>query len=317
MKKQNDPNAVNDSFLQDVIDGLARMDKTLPCKYFYDEIGSQLFEQITETEEYYPTRIEMGLMVDHIQSISIEIGAKVMLVEFGSGSSTKTRVLLDALADPVAYVPLDISEEHLLNTAENLRLAYPDLEVLPVVADFTQKFFLPSPSRAYSHCDLYFPGSTIGNFEPPTARILLSKMAQLLGPRGGLLVGIDLQKDSEVLERAYNDAAGITAEFNLNLLARINSELGANFDLEQFEHRAIYNQQDHRIEMLLVSQCEQSVNIADQSISFSRDETIVTEYSYKYTVSGFAELAADAGFSLRNSWTDDQAYFALVYLTLQ
>ena len=308
--------APSSTFLHDVLEGLLQPHKTLPCKYLYDQRGSELFDLICETDEYYPTRTELEIMKANADRIAYQIDKGVMLVEYGSGSSAKTRILLDAIDDPRAYVPVDISEEHLLSTAESLRLSYPDIEVLPVVSDFTRPFSLPVPERPHSHVALYFPGSTIGNFQRCEAGALLEHMSTMLGPQGGLLIGIDLQKDVEVIEAAYNDAEGITSAFNLNLLARINTELGGDFDLEQFAHKAIYNPLEHRMEISIVSLQDQQVQVQDQVIPFGEGEEILTEYSHKYTVSDFAEFASQFGFSLHEHWTDDREYFGVLHLVL-
>ena len=309
--------SVTEPFLADVLNGLRGDRKTLPCKYFYDEIGSQLFDEICELDEYYVTRTELEIMHDNADSIARQIDRDVMLVEYGSGSSTKTRLLLDALIDPVAYVPVDISEEHLLKTAEGLRSCYPDIEVLPVVADFTKSFNLPTPVKPYSHVALYFPGSTIGNFEPEKAAKILGGMSKLLGPQGGLLIGIDLQKDISTIEAAYDDAEGVTAKFNLNLLARINRELDGDFDLAKFSHKAIYNKAAHRIEISIVSLEEQSVAIGNEIVHFKANEEILTEYSHKYSIDGFAKLARQHGFSLHKQWTDRENLFGVLHLVLE
>lgn len=304
-------------FLRDILDGLSSEPKRLDCKYFYDERGSQLFDRITELPEYYLTRTEQAIMEAHVAEMGAQIGSGVMLVEFGSGSSTKTRILLDHLEAPVAYVPLDISEEHLLKTATALRKSYPDLEILPVVADFTERFELPVSSRARTHAAVYFPGSTIGNFTPPESHQILGTIAGILGEHGGLLIGIDLQKDPGVIEAAYNDAQGITGEFNLNLLVRANRELGANFEIERFAHQAVYNEAMGRVELFLVSRDHQTVTLDSREFEFRAGELILTEYSHKYTVAGFAGLAAEAGFSLHKSWTDRERLFAVLYLVLE
>lgn len=304
-------------FLREVREGLSRQPKTLPCKYFYDERGSRLFDRITELPEYYLTRAEQLIMERHVEAMARQIGPRAMLVEFGSGSSTKTTTLLDHLEDPVAYVPLDISEEHLLKTAERLRAAYPRLEILPVVADFTEPFALPESARTRSHAAVYFPGSTIGNFTPDESRDLLTRIAGILGPEGGLLIGIDLQKEPAVIEAAYNDAQGVTDEFNLNILRRANRELNADFDLDRFAHKAIYNEAMARVEVFVVSEREQTVTIGDETFSFAADEHLLTEYSHKYTIEGFADLAGEAGFSLHMSWTDPARRFALLHLVIE
>lgn len=306
----------DNTFLTDVIRGLSKPKKTLDCKYLYDERGSELFDQICDTEEYYPTRTELQIMRDNADSIAYQIDEGVMLAEYGSGSSVKTRILLDALNQPVAYVPIDISEEHLLKTAGSLQLAYPDLEVLPLVADFTKPFELPVANNTPTHVALYFPGSTIGNFTPDEAGELLKVMTSILGPKGGLLIGIDLQKDVSVVEAAYNDAAGVTAAFTLNLLDRINSELDADFNVDAFQHKAIYNAVEHRMEMSIVSLAEQKVVLGNRAFKFSKGEGILTEYSHKYTIEGFAEFAKRYGFTLHKHWTDDREYFGVLHLVL-
>lgn len=301
-------------FLQDVVTGLGQDKKELQCKYFYDEQGSKLFDQICELPEYYPTRTERKIIVDNAKEMAAQIGQRVMLVEFGSGSSIKTEVLLDALIDPVAYVPIDISEEHLLNTAKRLQSKYPKIEILPLVADFTKSFVLPNAKREPSHAAVFFPGSTIGNFLPSDAANMMQSIAKVLGPQGGLLIGIDLQKNPAIIEAAYNDSQGITDQFNLNVLHRVNRELGANFDVDQFRHKAIYNKEFGRVEIYVVSQRSQTVKIADREFQFGENEHILTEFSHKYTVDGFVELASKAGFSLHHHWTDDQQLFAVLHL---
>lgn len=303
-------------FLADVLAGLTARPKTLPCKYFYDERGSRLFDAICELPEYYLTRTEDWVIKRYAREMADQIGPGVMLVEYGSGSSTKTRALLDALDDPVAYVPVDISREHLRATAEALSRAYPEIEILPVCADFTQPFRLPTPRRPPTHAAVFFPGSTIGNFQASAVRAMLRHLATMCGAGGGLLIGIDLQKDAGAIEAAYNDARGVTAEFNLNLLRRINRELDADFQLEAFRHRAVYDPALGRIEMSLVSAAEQTVSIAGRRITLARDEAIVTEHSHKYTVPGFAALAADAGLTLRRTWTDARQQFAVLHFAL-
>jgi len=303
-------------FLQDTLRGLGQNPKCLPCKYFYDEEGSRLFDRICELEEYYPTRTELAIMRRHAPEMARQSGPEVMLVEFGSGSSLKTRLLLDQLADPVAYVPVDISRDHLERTAGRLARDYPRIEILPVCADFTEPFELPTSSRPASHVAVYFPGSTIGNFEADNARALLGRIASLCGTGGGLLIGIDLKKDTATLEAAYDDAQGVTAAFNLNLLRRINRELGADFRLDRFRHRAVYNRSLGRIEIGLVSRCRQRVSVNGKTFDFDQGEEIRTEYSHKYTVDGFAEMAAGADLMLRRHWTDADGLFAVLHLAV-
>lgn len=306
-----------DSFGEAVSEGLGKTPKTLPCKYFYDERGSQLFDQICELDEYYLTRAELEIMQRHAAGMATQIGPRAMLVEYGSGSSVKTRLLLDQLTDLAAYVPVDISREHLQRTADQLSAAYPNIEVLPVCADFTLGFELPLARRPPSHVAVYFPGSTIGNFTPDAALEILGGIAILCGPGGGLLIGIDLQKDTNVLEAAYNDATGVTAEFNLNLLKRIQRELDATIDVGQFAHEAVYNAQLGRVEISLVSQRDQSVTLGGQTFELAAGERITTEYSHKYTIEGFARLASQVGFELHQSWTDEQSRFAVLHLVVE
>jgi dimethylhistidine N-methyltransferase len=303
-------------FRADVVAGLLATPRSLPCKYFYDERGSQLFDDICRLDEYYLTRTEDEIIKRHVQEMADQIGPGVMLVEYGSGSSTKTRALLDLLDDPVAYVPVDISREHLHKTATLLSRAYPFIEMLPVCADFTKPFQLPTSRRDPTHSAVFFPGSTIGNFQPQEARAMLVHLAAMCGTGGGLLIGIDLQKDPAVIEAAYNDARGVTAEFNLNVLRRINRELGADFNLRQFQHRAVYDATLGRIEMRLVSTRPQCVTLGQHRFEFAPGEAIVTEHSHKYTVNGFAAMAAHAGLTLRRTWTDDRARFAVLHFAL-
>lgn len=303
-------------FLNDVLAGLRQTPKQLPCKYFYDKRGSELFDQICQLDEYYLTRLELGIMDQYAGEMGQQIGRGVMLVEFGSGSSVKTRYLLDELPDPVAYVPVDISGEHLNETARELAWDYPRIEILPVCVDFTNDFALPLSERRSTHAAVYFPGSTIGNFLPGRATNLLARITQLCGTGGGLLVGIDLKKDTATIEAAYNDRRGVTAQFNLNLLRRINRELHADFDLAQFSHRAVYNAELGRVEIHLVSRRDQMVAVGGDVIEFAEEEAINTEYSHKYTVDQFAEMAADAGLTLRREWTDLDRYFAVLHLAI-
>jgi len=303
-------------FLRDVLAGLRQSPKRLSCKYFYDERGSELFDQICELEDYYLTRTELAIMQQYAAQMGSAIGPGAQLVEFGSGSSLKTRYLLEHLDSPAAYVPVDISGEHLRKTARGLTRAYPQIDILPVCADFTADFALPSSRQTPLQTVVYFPGSTIGNFVPAEASQLLDRFVQLCDSRGALLIGIDLQKDVATIERAYDDAQGVTAQFNLNLLRRINVELGADFDLPRFEHRAKYNAELGRVEIELVSRAPQVVTVGGRAFEFARGEAIHTEYSHKYTIDQFARLAAESGWRFRRAWTDEQDYFAVLYLEL-
>ncbi len=299
--------------LEEIVEGLKRDEKMISPKYFYDERGSQLFEEITRLPEYYPTETELGIMRDNIDEIAELIGEQASLIEFGSGSSTKIRILLDHLRSLAVYVPVDISEDHLVAAAENLKADYPDLEILPVVADFMQPFDLPSPSIMPVRNVVYFPGSTIGNFTNDAALDLLKVMYHEAKEGGALLIGVDLQKDTGILEAAYNDSQGVTAEFNINMLRHINREHGANFDLDAFEHRAEYNQDEGRIELRLDSTSDQLIQLGEEEIAILEGEAILTEYSHKYTLEGFAALAREAGFEVRKVWTDTDRLFSVQY----
>jgi dimethylhistidine N-methyltransferase len=298
----------------DVLAGLSTQPKRLPCKYFYDRRGSELFERICQLEEYYPTRTEIGIMRASAHEMAAELGPGVALIEYGSGSSTKTRILLEALDDPVAYVPVDISRVPLVSSASSLDRRHADLEVLPVCADFTEAFTLPEPERRPRRRVVYFPGSTIGNFEAPAVVAFLSRIRTLVGPEGGLLVGVDLLKDAAILEAAYDDRDGVTEAFNKNLLVRINRELGGDFELERFDHRAVVNQELGRVEMHLVSTRAQTVSVCGERFAFEAGESIHTENSHKFTLEGFAELAAEAGLAVRCVWTDPRRLFSVQYL---
>jgi dimethylhistidine N-methyltransferase len=304
-----------DRFLADVLASLSAPRKWLSPKYFYDRAGSRLFDHITELPEYYPTRTELGIMRRAAGEMAARCGPRCLLAELGAGSLVKVRLLLDRLDRPAAYVPVDVSGEHLSAAAETLAADYPALDVIPVVADFTRPFVLPDVPAARRVA--YFPGSTLGNFDPPEADALLRRVAKLVGPGGGLLLGVDLRKDVGVLEAAYNDAQGVTAAFNLNVLARINRELGADFDLGAFRHRAFYNAGESRIEMHLVSTRAQNMRIAGRAIRFAPGETIHTENSYKYDLAELAQRAANCGLRAVEWWTDERDYFAVGYLTAE
>lgn len=299
--------------LDELVAGLRRDEKTISPKYFYDERGSQLFDRITKLPEYYPTETELAIMRDNIDEIAELVGEQASLIEFGSGSSTKIRILLDHLKSLAAYVPVDISDEHLLAAADRLRGDYPNIEIVPIVADFTQPFDLPMPTVMPVRNVVYFPGSTIGNFTRDAALDLLEVMHHEAKEGGALLIGVDLQKDTETLERAYNDAEGVTAEFNLNMLRHINREYGANFDLDAFRHRAEYNAVEGRIEMRLDSTSDQLVKLGDEEIAIAEGEAILTEYSHKYTLDSFAALASEAGFEVKRVWTDANDLFSVQY----
>jgi dimethylhistidine N-methyltransferase len=301
-------------FRRDVLRGLARTPKRLPSKYFYDARGSRLFDEICLQPEYYPTRTELQIMEQSAGEMAECIGPQATLIEYGSGSSLKTRLLLDALDAPHAYLPVDISREHLQRSAEAIAVDYPDLPVQPIAADFTRDFELPEQIADIPHRTIYFPGSTIGNFTPRQALKLLERIRRQCGDDGGLLLGVDLVKDRDVLRSAYNDTAGVTARFNLNLLHRINAELEGGFDIDAFSHRAIWNEAKSRIEMHLVSRCDQTVRIGEEAIDFVRNETICTEYSHKYTRNRLQQMAARSSFVVRHIWTDPNEWFGVAYL---
>lgn len=302
------------SLISDLLRGLRSTPRQISPMYFYDERGSQLFDQICELPEYYVTRTELGILHDFGHEIARCAGSDVLLVELGSGSSNKTRAMLDRLSNVATYVPVDISRSHLLAAARSISAAYSQIEVLPVCADFTRPFALPKPTREYRDVVVFFPGSTIGNFDHDAAVDLLRAMRTTAGPRGALIIGVDLVKDVAVLERAYDDAAGVTAAFNLNVLRRLNKEFGADFVLGNFHHRAVWNPMHSRIEMHLISTRKQMVTFADQTIELGAGEPIVTEHCHKYTPESFRELAAAGGWLAKRMWTDEQKLFSVHYL---
>ncbi|WP_246696754.1 L-histidine N(alpha)-methyltransferase [Methylobacterium planeticum] len=301
-------------FLADVLAGFAKPQKQLAAKYFYDAAGSDLFEAITRLPEYYPTRTELGILDARGAEIAAALPRGASLVEFGSGSTVKVRRLLRHLPELAAYVPVDVSESFLRSEAEALRADFPRLRVEPVAADFTQPFTLPQDLGGAAFAG-FFPGSTIGNFEPLEAARLLAQFGQELGAGASLIVGVDLVKDPSVLEAAYDDRAGVTAAFNRNLLTRINRELAGDFDPERFQHRAVFNAAASRIEMHLVSTRAQTVTVAARRFAFVEGETIHTENSYKYTIDSFRSLALQAGWTSAAVWTDPQALFSVHALT--
>ncbi|MDE2183949.1 MAG: L-histidine N(alpha)-methyltransferase [Alphaproteobacteria bacterium] len=305
------PEENTSEFAADVVGGLSGQPKRLSSKYFYDERGSLLFERICSLPEYYPTRTEVALLRTHAAEIACFMGSDALLVEFGAGALVKVDLILDAIAKPRAYVPVDISGDYLYARAARLLDRHPGLSVWPVVGDFTLPIKLPGSGR-YRRAG-FFPGSTIGNLEPPQAAGFLRNAAELLRG-GGLLVGVDLVKDSVVLHAAYNDSAGVTEAFNKNLLVRANRELGANFHLPDFRHHAFYDPTHRRIEMHLVAGRSHTVSVMGRRIVFTEGETIHTENSYKYTVQGFVELAREAGCIVRRTWCDPQNLFSLHWL---
>lgn len=303
-------------FLAEALAGLSASPRTLPSKYFYDEVGSDLFLKICELPEYYVTRTESSILQRYAPEMADSIGARAELVGFGTGAGIKTRMLLGHLENPIAYVPVDISRQRLIESAEALHAEMPGLEILPVCADYLQPLRLPDPSRQPDHIAVYFPGSTIGNLEPAPAKNFLRRICRLSGHSGGLIIGVDLQKPIEILKAAYNDRAGVTAAFNLNLLVRANRELAADFDLSAWQHRAVYNRELHRIEMHLVAKQAQSVHLGGRTFDFPAGEHIITEYSYKHTPEGFTALASEAGFKLSQLWTDPERLFAVFHFVV-
>jgi dimethylhistidine N-methyltransferase len=303
-------------FREDVLRGLGRAKKEIPCKYLYDERGSALFEEICDLGEYYLTRTELAILRRHVAEMADAIGPECAIIELGSGSGLKTRLLLEHLLEPRAYLPVDISAEPLIRSASELSELFPAIEIIPVYDDFTREFGLPEVGQGLSRRVVYFPGSTIGNFRPAAAERLLRSVARLVGPGGGLLIGFDLDKDESIVWPAYNDRRGISAAFNLNLLARINRELDGDFDLHSFRHRAEYLRDEERVELSLISLGEQRVRVAGREFTFDAGEPIHTEDSYKYTLDHFARLTERAGFSLDRQWVDDNYYFCVQFLIL-
>jgi len=302
----------SEGILNEIIQSLSKSQKELSCKFFYDEHGSMLFEQISELEEYYLTRTEISILNNNIRHISDAVGKEALILELGSGSSRKIRILLDNFKSVAAYIPVDISREFLLQSARKLSKEYSDLKIIPIIADYTRPFTITEFEIPYSKIVAYYPGSTIGNFTREQAQYFLNNIAELCGLKSGLLIGIDLKKESEILEKAYNDAKGITAQFNLNILKNMNSSFGTNFEINKWKHIAFYNEEHGRVEMHLQSLEEQSVRVNGTSILFKKDETIHTENSYKYSIEEFEEMI-DAFYSLKNVWSDPGNKFAVCY----
>lgn len=300
-------------FKSDIVKGLSAPEPYILPKYFYDEAGSRLFEEICNTQEYYPTRTEVSIIRDNIDSIAETLGKDCLLIEPGSGDSYKVRLLLDALR-PIAYLPIDISRHYLQDEAQKLAEEFSWLNVHAVCADFTGKLELPYHVKSTNKI-AFFPGSTIGNFLPEQAISVLDEIRTMVGKDGGLLIGVDLQKDTDILNAAYNDKKGFTEQFNKNLLARINRELGADFNLEQYAHHAFYNEEKHRIEMHLVSLQQQQVTFDEHIFHFAEGQSIVTEYSHKYNIENFQQLAGKAGFKCVKTWTDKDQLFSVFFLS--
>ncbi len=303
-------------FLEDVLQGLSGKQKTLPCKYFYDEKGSQLFEAICGLDEYYVTRTEQALLEEIAPELAVCVGPHARIIEPGSGAGKKIQTLLGALDRPAGYTPIDISEEILHASAETLRRLFPKIAIRPLVADYTQSLQMPQLFGAMPEGKkvVFFPGSTIGNFEPEERQHFLKRIARAVGPGGGLIIGVDLVKDADTLEAAYDDAEGVTAAFNLHILERIKQELGAGVDVAAFSHLAEFNAEKQRVEMHLVSTKAQKICVAGRCFCFAEGETIHTENSYKYTVEGFQAVAREAGFAPQKTWVDDAGLFSIHYL---
>jgi len=302
----------SEGMLNEIIQSLSKSQKELSCKFFYDERGSMLFEQISELEEYYLTRTEISILNNNIRHISDAVGKEALILELGSGSSRKIRILLDNFKNVAAYIPVDISRKFLLQSAGKLSKEYSDLKIIPIIADYTRPFTIPEFEMPYSKIVAYYPGSTIGNFTREQAQYFLKNISELCGIKSGLLIGVDLKKESRILEKAYNDGKGITAKFNLNILKNMNSSFGTNFEINKWKHIAFYNEEHGRVEMHLQSLEEQSVRVNGTSILFKKDETIHTENSYKYSIEEFEEMI-DAFYSLKNVWSDPGNKFAVCY----
>ncbi len=303
--------ACEQDLLDDILAGLRAPTKSLSPKYFYDENGSQLFEKITQLPEYYPTRTELSLLAQHATEIAQIIGHGRVLIEPGAGNCAKVRHLLPQLK-PACYVPIDISHDFLFDAAKKLQAEFETLNIFPIADDMRSDIELPSAVESLPRV-VFYPGSTIGNYMPDEAVAFLRHIRNVIGADGGLLIGVDLQKDTDILHRAYNDTSGITAQFNLNILRHINELTGANFNLSQFGHLAFYNDDASRIEMHLESKAEQFIAIAGEVIPLTAGERILTEYSYKYTTDSFAKMAAQAGLQVEKCWLDEERLFSLQY----
>ncbi len=299
---------------EEVLAGLRGSPKTLPPKLFYDEVGARLFEEICEQPEYYLTRSELSILERHAGDIASLIGPNAALVEYGSGAGVKVRLLLDAMDHPAAYVPIDISQAQLVEVSASIRHEYPTLAVRPLCADYMERLELPALPATTERRVAFFPGSTIGNLHPAQAIGFLQRVRHAIGPNGALVLGVDRRKSAAVLDAAYNDAAGVTERFNLNMLVHLNCVLGATFDLSRFRHRAFFNEDASRIEMHLESIVSQTVYIAGERIVFAEGETIWTESSYKYDEDALRMVATAAGFEVRRVWSDSAARFWLTYL---
>jgi dimethylhistidine N-methyltransferase len=306
---------VVDTFKSEVIAGLRESPKRIPSKFFYDERGSQLFEAITELDEYYLTRTEISILIKYLPEMAARIGPGATIIEFGTGAGVKTKMLLDALQEPRTYIPIDISREQLALASDELAKHFPDLEIHPIFADYTSEISLPVISNG-GKIVVFFPGSTIGNFTPEEAIQFLRNVAALIGSEGSLLIGFDRVKDVGVLEAAYNDARGVTAAFNLNLVRRIQKEFETAISEEDFEHYSFFNTEENRVEMHLVSKRSLTVCFGSEEIHFDKGEHIITEYSYKYTPAAFNKILTASGFEVQDRWSDEKEFFEECYATV-
>ena len=313
----SDQAPVDADFLEAVVMGLSATEKSLPTRFLYDRHGSDLFDEICRLPEYYLTRSEQEIMERYAGDMARAIGPGALIVEYGSGASQKTRHLLEHLDRPAAYVPLDISKEFLLESAKSIDKAFPDLEVLPLAADFTLPFEVPQPVQQAQRTAVYFPGSTIGNFTPQQAEHMLHRIAMVVGWNGALLIGIDMRKEKSILYAAYNDTAGVTKRFVLNILARMQRELGAELDVDAFHYEGKWNDAASRIELAVYSDRKQVIRLGRHEFALERDERILVEYSYKYDEAGFAELARRAGLEQQQQWADSSGWFSVRYLVVR
>ncbi len=301
-----------ETMLQEVLHGLSLPQKSLPSKYFYDQRGSELFDEITELEEYYPTRTEWKILTENLDKMSSYFGEQILLIEPGSGSSEKTRILLSGLDSICCYIPIDISGAYLEKVAEGLRIEYPKIDIQPLEADYTRPFVLPdiySSSRRI----VFFPGSTIGNFKRETVNRFFEVISEIIGKEGGILIGVDLKKDVLILEAAYNDSKGVTAEFNKNMLVHLNRKIGSDFNPELYEHKSVWVDNPGKIEMRLISKEDHQVKVMDEVFDIKKGEYIHTENSHKYSLDEFEDIASP-WFNVVKVWTDEKEYFSVQYL---
>ncbi|MGH7885787.1 MAG: L-histidine N(alpha)-methyltransferase [Thermodesulfobacteriota bacterium] len=311
LEKEKNYTPQQESIIEEIIDSLSKVQKSLPCKFFYDERGSDLFEQIVDLDEYYLARTEISIMNDNIGEISELIGESCILIEPGSGSANKIKILLENLKTPSAYIPIDISETYVKDSTHNLSKYYPALKIVPIIADYTSDFKLPEFNFNYNKLVVYYPGSTIGNFSPDEARDFLKKIAHMTGKNNYLLIGVDLKKEKDTLERAYNDAKGITEKFNINILSNLNNLIESDFITDRWSHKAFFNEDESRVEMHLVSKENQTVKLNGYAVDFHKGETIHTENSYKYGIDEFCNLVSKE-YKLNKFWTDKKKNFAVL-----